>query len=126
MLPAFVRVIYDYVMLMICHATYIYSVNLNKFIVLTNNYSYQGPEQENTYSKWTRPPPPLLNPQKDALIFQQIDIDHYNGKHTVNKLNFIILFQIRLYYKIKLYFYFFFLKVHHYLECLAVSYLLYQ
>lgn len=80
---------------------------MNKFIVLMNNYSYQGPEQENTYSKWTRPPPPLLNPQKDTLIFQQIDIDHYSGKHTVNN-NFIILFQIRLYYKIKLYFYFFF------------------
>ncbi|XP_012241018.1 DNA polymerase delta catalytic subunit isoform X1 [Bombus impatiens] len=38
-----------------------------------------GPAQENTYSKWSRPPPPELNPQKDALIFQQIEIDHYNG-----------------------------------------------
>lgn len=86
-----------------------------------NNYSYQGPEQENTYSKWSRPPPPLLNPEKDALIFQQIDIDHYSGKHAANK-------QILSYYfkLIELYFYFFFFKVHHYLECLAVSYLLYQ
>ncbi|XP_076179052.1 DNA polymerase delta 1, catalytic subunit isoform X1 [Ptiloglossa arizonensis] len=38
-----------------------------------------GPEQENTFSKWSRPPPPQLNPQKDALIFQQIEIDHYLG-----------------------------------------------
>ncbi|KOX76910.1 DNA polymerase delta catalytic subunit [Melipona quadrifasciata] len=44
-----------------------------------NKVSKAGPEQENIYSKWTRPPPPLLNPQKDALIFQQIDIDHYSG-----------------------------------------------
>ncbi|XP_076387729.1 DNA polymerase delta 1, catalytic subunit isoform X3 [Megachile rotundata] len=39
----------------------------------------EGPEQENTSSRWSRPPPPDLNPQKDALIFQQIEIDHYNG-----------------------------------------------
>ncbi|XP_031365871.1 DNA polymerase delta catalytic subunit isoform X2 [Apis dorsata] len=39
----------------------------------------EGPEQENTSSKWNRPPPPELNPQKDALIFQQIEIDHYSG-----------------------------------------------
>lgn len=44
-----------------------------------NLYSYQGPAQENTYLKWNRPPPPELNPQKDALIFQQIEIDHYSG-----------------------------------------------
>ncbi|CAK9809726.1 DNA polymerase delta catalytic subunit [Anthophora quadrimaculata] len=38
-----------------------------------------GPEQENTSSKWSRQPPPQLNPEKDALIFQQIEIDHYSG-----------------------------------------------
>ncbi|CAL7945239.1 unnamed protein product [Xylocopa violacea] len=41
--------------------------------------SKPGPEQENVFAKWSRPPPPQLNPQKDALIFQQIDIDHYTG-----------------------------------------------
>ena len=39
----------------------------------------EGPEQENTSLKWNRPPPPELNPQKDPLIFQQIEIDHYTG-----------------------------------------------
>ncbi|OAD61418.1 DNA polymerase delta catalytic subunit [Eufriesea mexicana] len=43
------------------------------------NKSEAGPEQENTSLKWSRPQPPQLNPLKDALIFQQIDIDHYNG-----------------------------------------------
>ncbi|XP_078043846.1 DNA polymerase delta 1, catalytic subunit isoform X1 [Augochlora pura] len=38
-----------------------------------------GPEQENTSSKWIRPAPPPLNPHKDSLIFQQIEIDHYTG-----------------------------------------------
>ncbi|XP_063979553.1 DNA polymerase delta catalytic subunit isoform X2 [Diachasmimorpha longicaudata] len=40
----------------------------------------RGPEQENSMSKWLRPPPPDFNPQKDTLTFQQIEIDHYTGK----------------------------------------------
>ncbi|XP_015438316.1 PREDICTED: DNA polymerase delta catalytic subunit [Dufourea novaeangliae] len=43
----------------------------------------EGPEQENTSAKWSRPPPPELNPQKDSLIFQQIEIDHYSGAPLV-------------------------------------------
>ncbi|XP_076249179.1 DNA polymerase delta 1, catalytic subunit [Calliopsis andreniformis] len=39
----------------------------------------EGPEQENTSAKWSRPPPPTLNPKTDPLIFQQIEIDHYTG-----------------------------------------------
>jgi len=39
----------------------------------------QGPEQENTSAKWSRAPPPPLNPQIDTLTFQQIEIDHYTG-----------------------------------------------
>ncbi|XP_043259599.1 DNA polymerase delta catalytic subunit [Colletes gigas] len=39
----------------------------------------EGPEQENTFSKWNRPPPSQLNPNVDVLIFQQIEIDHYLG-----------------------------------------------
>ncbi|KAK2581604.1 hypothetical protein KPH14_002110 [Odynerus spinipes] len=40
----------------------------------------EGPEQENTCARWSRPPPPDLNPQTDILTFQQIDIDHYIGQ----------------------------------------------
>lgn len=29
--------------------------------------------------KWLRPPPPILDPSKNKLVFQQIDIDHYTG-----------------------------------------------
>ena len=29
--------------------------------------------------KWARPDAPLLEPEKQTLIFQQIDIDHYTG-----------------------------------------------
>ena len=43
----------------------------------------EGPEQENISSRWSRPPPPDLNPEEDALIFQQIEIDHYNGAPLV-------------------------------------------
>ena len=31
-------------------------------------------------SKWRRPSPPSLDPSKDSLIFQQLDIDNYVGK----------------------------------------------
>nr|XP_031849100.1 DNA polymerase delta catalytic subunit isoform X1 [Nomia melanderi] len=48
-------------------------------VVQLNNEPKAGPEQENTSAKWSRPPPPEFNPQKDSLIFQQIEIDHYTG-----------------------------------------------
>ncbi|KAK6639162.1 DNA polymerase delta catalytic subunit [Polyplax serrata] len=38
-----------------------------------------GPEAEHTSAKWCRPPPPKLDPEKDSIIFQQIELDHYNG-----------------------------------------------
>lgn len=44
------------------------------------NFIDQGPAQENTSAKWSRPDPPDYNPSKDSLAFQQIEIDHYNGK----------------------------------------------
>lgn len=40
----------------------------------------EGPEQENTSAKWSRPDPPSFNPTNDNLAFQQIEVDHYNGK----------------------------------------------
>ncbi|CAD0196694.1 unnamed protein product [Chrysodeixis includens] len=40
----------------------------------------EGPENISTNMKWSRPPPPPLDPKKDKLVFQQLDIDHYNGQ----------------------------------------------
>ncbi|XP_067005880.1 DNA polymerase delta catalytic subunit isoform X2 [Anabrus simplex] len=42
--------------------------------------SFKGPETHYTNVKWSRPAPPNLKPQQDALVFQQIDIDHYTGQ----------------------------------------------
>lgn len=39
----------------------------------------EGPEMENTVQKWARPNMQVLDPKKDAVVFQQIDIDHYTG-----------------------------------------------
>lgn len=39
----------------------------------------QGPDTERTSVRWSRPDPPDFDPNKDDLIFQQIDIDHYTG-----------------------------------------------
>uniref|UniRef100_A0A1B6CWL1 DNA polymerase n=1 Tax=Clastoptera arizonana TaxID=38151 RepID=A0A1B6CWL1_9HEMI len=38
-----------------------------------------GPDTQQTSSKWSRPFPPTLNPSKDKLTFQQLDIDNYIG-----------------------------------------------
>lgn len=40
----------------------------------------EGPENQSTNMKWSRPAPPPMDPKKDKLVFQQIDIDHYNGQ----------------------------------------------
>jgi hypothetical protein len=40
----------------------------------------EGPENHHTSIKWARPDLPPLNPKTDAVVFQQIDVDHYNGK----------------------------------------------
>ena len=39
--------------------------------------SSQGGTQQR--HKWSRPPPPNIDPSSDPLIFQQSDIDHYSG-----------------------------------------------
>lgn len=39
-----------------------------------------GPENQQTSIKWSRPEPRKLDPQTDALIFQQIDIENYIGQ----------------------------------------------
>lgn len=40
----------------------------------------EGPAIESTYARWTRPAPPALDPSKDNLCFQQVELDHYIGK----------------------------------------------
>nr|CAD7604923.1 unnamed protein product [Timema genevievae] len=37
----------------------------------------EGPESQETSVKWSRPTPPPLDPQRDPITFQQIDMDHY-------------------------------------------------
>jgi hypothetical protein len=39
----------------------------------------QGPETQQTSTRWSRPAPPPLNPAHHVLTFQQLDIDHYTG-----------------------------------------------
>jgi len=39
-----------------------------------------GPVIESTYVKWTRPALPSLNPAKDSISFQQVELDHYIGQ----------------------------------------------
>lgn len=40
-----------------------------------------GPAYEVTSTKWSRPPVPEINPAKDTIVFQQLDLDHYIGTH---------------------------------------------
>ncbi|XP_060084003.1 DNA polymerase delta catalytic subunit-like [Ylistrum balloti] len=40
-----------------------------------------GPDNVPTSTKWSRPPAPILNPKKDSMTFQQMDVDYYIGKH---------------------------------------------
>ncbi|KAM3963556.1 LOW QUALITY PROTEIN: DNA polymerase delta 1, catalytic subunit [Aphomia sociella] len=46
----------------------------------SQEYIGEGPENQTTNMKWSRPPPPNLDPKKDKLVFQQLDIDHYHGQ----------------------------------------------
>jgi DNA polymerase delta subunit 1 len=39
-----------------------------------------GPENQQNNQKWSRPCMPFLDPDHDAVVFQQIDVDHYNGQ----------------------------------------------
>nr|CAD7459495.1 unnamed protein product [Timema tahoe] len=40
----------------------------------------EGPESQETSVRWSRPAPPPLDPQRDPITFQQIDMDHYTGR----------------------------------------------
>jgi len=48
-----------------------------KIIFYTNQG--QGPENTTTNTKWSRPVMDNVDPTKDTLIFQQIDLDFYEG-----------------------------------------------
>ena len=40
-----------------------------------------GPDDDSTdfNAKWARPPLPALDPKKDSVAFQQLDLDYYIG-----------------------------------------------
>ena len=40
---------------------------------------HQKPKESSVPAKWRRPPPPPIDPSRDLISFQQIDIDHYIG-----------------------------------------------
>ncbi|XP_021342594.1 DNA polymerase delta catalytic subunit-like [Mizuhopecten yessoensis] len=40
-----------------------------------------GPDNVATSTKWSRPLAPTLDPRKDSVTFQQMDVDYYVGKH---------------------------------------------
>ncbi|XP_052225251.1 DNA polymerase delta catalytic subunit-like [Dreissena polymorpha] len=40
-----------------------------------------GPDDVMTSAKWARPPVGPIDPAKDTITFQQIDLDHYIGRH---------------------------------------------
>ena len=44
----------------------------------------EGPEQQLTHQKWSRPNPPSLDPSRDKLVFQQVELDHYIGQARVD------------------------------------------
>lgn len=55
---------------------------------LNENNFFQGPDTQQTSTKWSRPSPPSLNPVKDKIEFQQLDIDHYTGKLFIAVLTY--------------------------------------
>lgn len=40
----------------------------------------EGPENQQTSERWSRAPPPQLDPATDCLIFQQLDVENYVGQ----------------------------------------------
>lgn len=40
----------------------------------------EGPESQSQNIKWSRPELPSIDQRKDTITFQQLDIDHYNGR----------------------------------------------
>lgn len=50
------------------------------------------PEEESIgEDKWGRPALETLHPDKENLVFQQLDIDHYIGTDTNNSIFFLVL-----------------------------------
>ena len=37
--------------------------------------------------RWIRPDCPPIDPSRDKIVFQQIDLEHYIGKHNVKLVN---------------------------------------
>jgi len=45
-----------------------------------------GPEAQTTSVRWSRPSVPPFDPLRDALVFQQLDVDSYTGKSVFPEL----------------------------------------
>jgi len=43
------------------------------------DFKGQGPENLVTNTKWSRPPLGHIDPKETTLVFQQIDLDFYEG-----------------------------------------------
>jgi len=41
----------------------------------------EGPEARQTSVRWSRPAVAPFDPKTEALIFQQLDVDSFTGKH---------------------------------------------
>jgi len=41
-------------------------------------------------TKWKRPPLPAIDPAKDSIEFQQLDVENYIGKYHEQNLNFLL------------------------------------
>lgn len=71
------------------HMFYIYIIAMICKDLSLAIFYLQGPEQENTFAKWSRASPPLSNSQVDTLAFQQIEIDHYIGNNiSLERIHF--------------------------------------
>lgn len=55
------------------------SMDLDNLEVDQEQLTGEGPETQFKNVKWCRPAPPDMNPEKDTITFQQIEIDHYIG-----------------------------------------------
>ena len=50
---------------------------LVNYFLLLDNMKLTSQLSDEDIAKWKRPSPPAIDSSKDALVFQQLDVDHY-------------------------------------------------